>query len=242
MRDLKYVLNHTFNETAKALKKNGILFIIVCGVITFLRSMAAMLFSFGMGNIINYFVQIIFLSILAKVMNNIVTANRVPTSDFKYYLENYFINIMNTYFVIYVFNMFYSLLGTYFLNMPIGLSREIRMLIYVVLLYIIEEIILGSLFETVYIDGIGGLNAYRRAISFIKENFVPWIVVSSPYLILKLAETGVFTNYYMLPLWARILISIMTPILLLFRGKAYLLLTQSTKRKRKFMMEYDQNA
>lgn len=239
MRDLKYILNHSFSETAKALKQNGILFIIICALLNFFGSLSSTIFSYGMGYIINYFVQILILSVMAKILNNIVTINKVPIKDFKYYLENYFINIMNTYFILYVFNLIYNMIGVYFVNLPMGLSQDIRMLIYIVLLYTIEEIVFGSLFETVYIDGLGGINAFRKALSFIKENLIPWLVVSSPYLILKLAETGVFTNYYLLPIWARALISLLTPVLLLFKGKAYLLLSQSTKRKRKFMMEYD---
>ncbi len=239
MRDLRYILKHTFNETAKALSSNGLLFIVISASLIFVSSTISNIFSSGMGYIINYFIQILILSVLAKVLNNIVTTNKVPTQDLKYYLEHYFINIMNTYFVLYVFKIIYNMLGVYFVNMPIAIKQETRIMIYVILLFIIEEIILGSLLESVYIDGLGGLNAYKRALSFIKDNIVEWTIISAPYLILRLAETGVLTNYYLLPVWARGLTALILPILLLFRGKAYLLLSQSTKRKRKFMMEYD---
>ena len=159
MRDLRYILKHTFNETAKALSSNGLLFIVISASLIFVSSTISNIFSSGMGYIINYFIQILILSVLAKVLNNIVTTNKVPTQDFKYYLEHYFINIMNTYFVLYVFKIIYNMLGVYFVNMPIAIKQETRIMIYVILLFIIEEIILGSLLESVYIDGLGGLNA-----------------------------------------------------------------------------------
>ncbi len=243
MRDLKYVFSKSIKDTALSLKKNGLAFILLCGLVSFLSSLASVFFASGLianlGYIINYFIQILLLSVLAKIMNNMVVANRIPNRDFKYYLEHYFINIMNTFFVIYIIELIYQFASYYIIFGVSKLDLTKSRILSVTILFIIEELILGSWFEAVYVDDVGGLAAIKRALNFIKDNFVPWTLISVPYLLLKTLSGGYLNGFLTIPMWARVLTSILMPVFMLLRGKAYLLLSRSTKRKRKFMMEYE---
>lgn len=243
MRDLKYVFSKAIKDTAAALKKNAFVFILVCALVSFASSFSDLIFTSSLianiGYIINYFIQILLLSIMAKIMNNMVVANRIPNRDFKYYLEHYFINIMNTYFVIYIIELVYQFASYYILYNFSDLDITKSRLLSILILYIIEEIILGAWFEVVYVEDLGGLATIKRSLTFIKENIIPWTIISVPYLLLRSLSGGYLNGLLNIPMWARALSSLLIPIFLLLRGKAYLILSKTTKRKRKFMMEYE---
>ena len=140
---------------------------------------------------------------------------------------------MNTYFIIYVVKFITNL----FIYNLINLNNEI-IFYSSLILFIVENIILSPIFETTYIENIGGISAFRRAIDFMKENWIQWLVLNIPYLMMLYVGTMYSSTTIGMNMLLKILMYVVPPIYLIFRGKLYYILVNSNKRKRKFMNEY----
>lgn len=238
MKDLKIVFKRALMDTSESIKKNGIIFTVILSILFFMIDKFGGLFYGGLLSIITYFIQMLLLALVAKLANNMVIANRVPINDIFYNIQPYFFNVTNTYFVLYVVELVFNMLTMIFMPRSNLASATNFALISIAIMFIVDNILLSSIFEAVYLESLGGLAAFRRAFQFLKENFVIWMIISLPYILLKTLDYRFLGAIFQVPVWADILKALIMPTILVFRGKAYLILSQSTKRKREFMNEY----
>ena len=235
MRDTVIVAKRAFIDTTRAIMSGGWAFIPAYIALSFLFSLINS--SLGIlsmfGGFLAYIVLIFEKSIYARALNDLTLTDKISYNNFSYNFGNYFYNIMNTYFIIYIVKFVVNL----FVYNLINLNNEI--LHYSTLaLFIIENIIFSPIFETTYVENIGGVSAFRRVIDFMKENWFPWLILNIPYLMMLYVETIFSSKTIGMNIVLKVLMYVVPPLYLIFRGKLYYLLANSNKRKRKFMNEY----
>lgn len=235
MQDTIIVAKTAFVNTTKTIMNGGWIFIPAYIVLSLLFSFINSSLSFFamLGGFVAYIILILEKSIYARALNDITLTDKISYKNFSYNFGNYFYNIMNTYFIIYVVKFITNL----FIYNLINLNNEI-IFYSSLILFIVENIILSPIFETTYIENIGGISAFRRAIDFMKENWIQWLVLNIPYLMMLYVGTMYSSTTIGMNMLLKILMYVVPPIYLIFRGKLYYILANSNKRKRKFMNEY----
>lgn len=235
MQDTIIVAKTAFVNTTKTIMNGGWIFIPAYIVLSLLFSFINSSLSFFamLGGFVAYIILILEKSIYARALNDITLTDKISYKNFSYNFGNYFYNIMNTYFIIYVVKFITNL----FIYNLINLNNEI-IFYSSLILFIVENIILSPIFETTYIENIGGISAFRRAIDFMKENWIQWLVLNIPYLMMLYVGTMYSSTTIGMNMLLKILMYVVPPIYLIFRGKLYYILVNSNKRKRKFMNEY----
>lgn len=235
MKDTVIVAKRAFIDTTKTVMSGGWTFIpayiALSLLFSLINSSLGILSMFG--GFLAYIVLVLEKSVYARALNDLTLTDKISYRNFSYNFGNYFYNIMNTYFIIYIVKFVVNL----FVYNLINLNSEI--LHYSTLaLFITENIIFSPIFETTYVENIGGVSSFRRTIDFMKENWFPWLILNIPYLMMLYVETIFSSKTIGMNIVLKVLMYVVPPLYLIFRGKLYYLLANSNKRKRKFMNEY----
>ncbi|MDO5716754.1 MAG: hypothetical protein Q4Q17_03030 [Tissierellia bacterium] len=240
MRDLKIIFKKALLDTIAALRGDGKYFIpFFIGCLFLLRGIEEILHYMSHGpigfisGILNGLATVAVYAVLAKVLNSITLTNRFSLRGLFYNYGTYFFNVLNVAFYIYVarFLLFYS--------QPLFMAGELNFYSGPMIFFIVMQIVLNPLPETVYVEGVTGGTAFRRCLLFMKDNFLPWLLLNLFYIFIFFAKDILFRGEMEVVSIQTLLMLIVIPLLFIMRGKAYLFLYQTTKRKRAFMSEYD---
>lgn len=236
MKDVIIVAKNAFVKTAQALNNKSWIFIIlyaICIIFSSILGIGTAFFGI-FGGFLSYLIIIFQKSIFARALSDITLTNRLSLNNFFYNFGNYFINIMNTYFIIYIVKYIFQIIAMNFL-----VTTNQLYVIIIFVMFALENIIFSPILETTYVDNVGGIEAFKRCYNFMKENWLPWILLNIPYIMMQF----VASTYSVVDIRKNILLSILMlivpPLYLIFRGKLYYFLNNSNKRKRKFINEFN---
>lgn len=236
MRDIFRVAKKTIYDTGNAISKGGVIFVILYIVVkvlfNFLNDVAGKIPIAGF--FIIYLLEILQYTIYARGLNDVTLTDKIRTSNFLINFGSYFYNIMNTYFVIYVLRIVVGMFTNNYI-LRYGYTPNYM----ATLAFIIEHIMFSAIFEAVYIDHVGGIAAFKQNFKFLKENYLPWFILNIPYILMQY----ILTLYPMDIINENLLLSVgilvIPPFYLIFRGKMYLYLSTTNKRKRAFENEFE---
>lgn len=240
MRDIKIVFKKTLIDTIAALRGDGKYFIpcyigcmlLLIGIEEIIAYVSTGPMDFLSG-ILNGLATVAIYAVLAKVLNSVSLTNRFSLRGLSYNYGTYFINVLNVMFYIYVVRFLFSYTQVFFW------AGKGDYVIEAIVFFVLLQIVFNPLPETVYIDGLTGGAAFRKSLMFMKDNFLPWLLLNVFYIIIFFAKDILFPVEMGLFSLQKILMAIVLPLLYIMRGKAYLFLNQTTKRKRAFMSEYN---
>lgn len=236
MQDLIIIAKNAFVKTVGALNNNAWLFILlyaVCGVVFSMLGIGSALFGI-FGGFFAYVIMILEKSIFARALSDITLTDRLSYKNFFYNFGNYFINIMNTYFIIFIIKYIAQIIVANF-----GRTTNQLVVFSTIFMFILENVIFSPIFETTYIDNTGGIDAFKRCLTFMKENWLPWILLNLPYIMMQFVAFAYSVIEIRKNIFLTILMLIVPPIYLIFRGKLYYYLNNSNKRKRMFINEFN---
>lgn len=236
MKDVIIVAKNAFIKTVEALNNNAWLFILLYAVVSVLISLLRVgSFAVGIfGGFLSYLLYIVEKTIYARALSDITLTNRLSTKNFFYNFGSYFINIMNTYFIVFIVKYVFQI----FVTSPM-LSSNQMVVIYTIAMFVLENIVFSPILETIYVDNVGSIEAFKKCLSFMKENWLPWILLNVPYILMLFVASA----YSVIDIRKNVLLSILMiivpPVYLIFRGKLYYVLNNSNKRKREFINEFN---
>lgn len=241
LKDALTVNKKAFENTLKSIKNVPIIALVLI-VYTILQALFNLLISplnilaNGMiAGIIRYVFNILLLSNLLGILFSVVNYNRITKNDLTSGFQTYKGQLMNTYFIFYLAEwVIYSFVNTLGYG---GLNTNVLSSI---LLFIIM-FIKSPIFEMIYLDNSYGMDAIRRSLAFIKDNFLQWGVINIIFVIFyqRFFQVFIYGNLLLkgpgLGLIIRVLLSLcLIAFGLVYKGQLFSILNNSSMRKRKF--------
>lgn len=227
IKDFLLVSKIAFKETIKKIDKSYIVFIFVL-INTIFRNNE---FSFGVvggtiGGIVNYFIGVIISCFVVQSLLSVVKYGNTGKSSLENSVGNFFGPMIETMFWVYLLEMFSNLL---LLNFP----QKARIIVVIII-----QILLSSIYEQIYLNGRSGINAITESANFVKNNPLHYGLYSllfigvEFYLSVKFAIGQPMGGDKIL---ACLIIGLIHTGFMLFRGILFKHLNEHSYRQRKFM-------
>lgn len=227
IKDFILVSKISFKETIKKIDKSYLVFIFVLINTIFTNNK----FSFGViggtiGGIVHYFIGVVISCFVIQCLNSVVRFGNTGKKSLENSLGNYFGLMIETMFWVYLLEMFSDLL---LMNFP----AEFR-----VIVVIIIQVLLSSIYEQIYLNGRSGTNAIVESVNFVKNNLLHYGLYSLIFI---------FVEYYMSlrfaigqpmgigKIIACLVIALIHTLFMIFRGILFKHLNKHSYRQRKFM-------
>ena len=230
IKDFFLVSKIAYKETIKKINKSYLVFIFVLINTIFTNNE----FSFGViggtiGGIVHYFIGVIISCFVIQCLNSVVRFGNTGKKSLENSLGNYFGLMIETMFWVYLLEMFSDLL---LMNFPANFR---------VVIVIIIQVLLSSIYEQIYLNGRSGTNAIVESVNFVKNNLLHYGLYSLLFI---------FVEYYMSlrfaigqpmgtgKMIACIIIALIHTLFMIFRGILFKHLNKHSYRQRKFMGWY----
>ncbi len=227
IKDFILVSKISFKETIKKIDKSYLVFIFVLINTIFTNNK----FSFGViggtiGGIVHYFIGVVISCFVIQCLNSVVRFGNTGKKSLENSLGNYFGLMIETMFWVYLLEMFSDLL---LMNFP----AEFR-----VIVVLIIQVLLSSIYEQIYLNGRSGTNAIVESVNFVKNNLLHYGLYSLIFI---------FVEYYMSlrfaigqpmgigKIIACLVIALIHTLFMIFRGILFKHLNKHSYRQRKFM-------
>lgn len=245
IKDMIYVNKTSGMKTLKNFKKNW--YILFTGIVyTILNLMIFNIISrlfigplYILSGIVVAIISSSFISNYLYLLFNIINYDRITFQDFKDGFTFFLWKIYGVFFIGYIASLLLSLFG--------GTLGDITTLLYLGVL-----IALNALPETLYLKTYSPWESILKALEFIQENWLNWLIPNMIFLILLYMITGniltnifnthlsfnVFSVFSIKEIIRYILGQILFSIMMMYRGNLYKILSTSTRRKRMFMNKF----
>lgn len=227
IKDFILVSKISLKETIKKIDKSYLVFIFVLINTIFTNNE----FSFGViggtiGGIVHYFIGVVISCFVIQCLNSVVRFGNTGKKSLENSLGNYFGLMIETMFWVYLLEMFSDLL---LMNFP----AEFR-----VIVVLIIQVLLSSIYEQIYLNGRSGTNAIVESVNFVKNNLLHYGLYSLIFI---------FVEYYMSlrfaigqpmgigKIIACLVIALIHTLFMIFRGILFKHLNKHSYRQRKFM-------
>lgn len=187
------------------------------------------LVSSTIGGIIDYFIGLIITCFVIQTLRSVVIYGNSGKKSIDNSINNFFSPLIGAMFYVYLIKMFANLL---LVNFP----KEVNLLVYILI-----QVALSSLFEQIYINGRTGLNAIVESANFVKNNLLTYGIYSLIFVLLEYIF-GMYLKISM-PLGtekviACLVVAIIDSFFCIFRGHLFKHLNKHSYRQRKFMRGY----
>ncbi|KAB3529223.1 hypothetical protein [Alkaliphilus serpentinus] len=245
LKDLFYTNSNVAKKTVKSLMKNWtVIFLGLFYMLANLIMLAILPYFWILGGLIQIIVNSALISSYLYVMNCIITKDRVTLQDFKYGFGVYLRKVWGILFIAYVASM-----GINLLILPI-IGRALSPTAIALIYYFLILVLLNPLPETIYQKHYGPLDSLSYSISFIKDNWIEWLIpnallIGVLYLFLRnfivamlfmYVPIRAFTNPIVIVFY--LIGQIWFTFLMIYRGYLFDLLSTSNRRKRMFMRRF----
>lgn len=160
-KDFLLVSKIAFKESLKKINKSYMVFIFVLINTIFENNQ----FNFGViggtiGGIVNYFIGVIISCFVVQSLVSVVKFGNTGKSSLENAVGNFFGPMIETMFWVYLLEMFVNLL---MVNFPVRAR---------IIVTIVIQILLSSIYEQIYLNGRSGVNAIVESVNFVKNNIL----------------------------------------------------------------------
>lgn len=226
-KDFLVVSKIAFRETIKKLNKSYMVFIFILINTIFENNQ----FSFGVvggtiGGIVKYFIGVIISCYVVQSLSSVVKYGNTGKSSLENSIGNFFAPMIETMFWVYLLDMFINLL---LVNFPV----KARMVVVLII-----QILLSSIYEQIYLNGRSGVNAIVESANFVKNNPLHYGLYSLIFIIVELYLSMRYAISQPMGI-NKIIICLIIGLIhtgfMLFRGILFKHLNEHSYRQRKFM-------
>lgn len=226
-KDFLVVSKIAFKETIKKINKSYLVFIFVLINTIFTNNQ----FSFGVvggtiGGIVHYFIGVVISCFVIQSLNSVVRFGNTGKKSLENSLGNYFGMMIETMFWVYLLEMFSDLL---LMNFP----STVR-----VVIVIIIQVLLSSIYEQIYLNGRSGTNAIVESVNFVKNNPLHYGLYSLLFIYVEYLMSVRFAIGQPMgagKITACLIIALIHSLFMIFRGILFKHLNKHSYRQRKFM-------
>lgn len=226
-KDFLVVSKIAFKETIKKINKSYMVFIFILINTIFENNQ----FNFGViggtiGGIVNYFIGVIISCFVVQSLVSVVKFGNTGKSSLENAVGNFFGPMIETMFWVYLLEMFVNLL---MVNFPIKAR---------VVVTIIIQILLSSIYEQIYLNGRSGVNAIVESVNFVKNNILHYGLYSLIFIGVEFYLSMRFSIGQPMgidKIIACLIIGAIHTGFMLFRGILFKHLNEHSYRQRKFM-------
>ena len=227
IKDFLVVSKIAFKETIKKINKSYMVFIFILINTIFENNQ----FNFGVvggtiGGIVNYFIGVIISCFVVQSLVSVVKFGNTGKSSLENAVGNFFGPMIETMFWVYLLEMFVNLL---MVNFP-ARAR--------IVVTIIIQILLSSIYEQIYLNGRSGVNAIVESINFVKNNILHYGLYSLIFIGIEFYLSMRFSIGQPMgidKIIACLIIAAIHTCFMLFRGILFKHLNEHSYRQRKFM-------
>lgn len=227
IKDFLLVSKIAFKESIKKINKSYMVFIFVLINTIFENNQ----FNFGViggtiGGIVNYFIGVIISCFVVQSLVSVVKFGNTGKSSLENAVGNFFGPMIETMFWVYLLEMFVNLL---MVNFPVRAR---------IVVTIIIQILLSSIYEQIYLNGRSGVNAIVESVNFVKNNILHYGLYSLIFIGIEFCLSMRFSIGQPMgidKIIACLIIGAIHTGFMIFRGILFKHLNEHSYRQRKFM-------
>ena len=227
IKDFLVVSKIAFKETIKKINKSYMVFIFILINTIFENNQ----FNFGVvggtiGGIVNYFIGVIISCFVVQSLVSVVKFGNTGKSSLENAVGNFFGPMIETMFWVYLLEMFVNLL---MVNFP-ARAR--------IVVTIIIQILLSSIYEQIYLNGRSGVTAIVESVNFVKNNILHYGLYSLIFIGIEFCLSMRFSIGQPMgidKIIACLIIGAIHTGFMIFRGILFKHLNEHSYRQRKFM-------